>query len=71
MQSRFMSFVEAVTNIVVGYGLAVLTQIVVFPLFGLDTSLSENLLIGGAFTVISLIRSYAVRRLFIAVGTRS
>ena len=67
MQSRWMSFVESVTNIVVGYGLAVLTQIAVFPLFGLHASLSENLLIGGAFTVISLIRSYAVRRLFIAV----
>ena len=67
MQSRFMSLVEAVTNIVVGYSLAVLTQIIVFPFFGLHTSLSENLLIGGVFTLISLIRSYAVRRLFIAV----
>jgi hypothetical protein len=65
-----MSLVEAVTNIMVGYGLAVLTQIVVFPLFGLDTSLSENLLIGGAFTVSSLFRSYALRRLFIAVERR-
>jgi hypothetical protein len=68
MQSRWMSFVEAVTNIVVGYSLAVLTQIIVFPLFGLYASLSDNLLIGGAFTVMSLIRSYALRRLFIAVG---
>jgi len=66
-----MSFVEAVTNIVVGYGLAVLTQMVVFPLFGLDSSLRENLLIGGAFTVVSLFRSYALRRLFIAVEKRS
>ncbi len=68
MQSRWMSFVEAVTNIVVGYGLAVLTQIIVFPIFGLHASVSDNLLIGGAFTVMSLIRSYALRRLFIAVG---
>jgi hypothetical protein len=66
-----MSLAEAVTNILVGYGLAVLTQIVVFPLFGLGASLSENLLIGGAFTVTSLIRSYALRRLFIAVERRS
>ena len=64
MQSRWMSFVEAVTNIVVGYGLAVLTQIIVFPLFGLHASLSENLLIGAVFTVVSLIRSFALRRLF-------
>jgi hypothetical protein len=61
--------VEAVTNIVVGYGLAVLTQIIVFPLFGFHASLSENLLIGGLFTAISLVRSYVLRRLF--NGTRS
>jgi hypothetical protein len=33
-QSRRMSLVEAIANVVVGYGLAVLTQILVFPLFG-------------------------------------
>ncbi len=64
MQSKWMSFVESVTNIVVGYGLAVLTQIVVFPLFGLHASLGENLAIGGLFTCISLARSYVLRRLF-------
>lgn len=70
MQSRWLSFVEAVTNIVVGYGLAVLTQIIVFPLFGLHASLGENLLIGGLFTSISLARSYVLRRLFNARGVR-
>jgi hypothetical protein len=68
MQSRWLSFVEAVTNIVVGYGLAVLTQIIVFPFFGLHVSLSENLLIGGVFTAISLGRSFALRRIFNAFG---
>jgi len=37
---------------------------VVFPLFGLRPSLGENLTLGGVFTVISLIRGYALRRLF-------
>jgi len=55
---------EAVTNIVVGYGLAVLTQIIVFPLFGLHASLSENLLIGCFFVGVSLIRSFVIPRLF-------
>ncbi len=64
MQSRWMSFVEAVTNIVVGYGLAVLTQIIVFPFFGLQVSLPESFLLGLIFTIISLIRSYALRRMF-------
>jgi hypothetical protein len=63
-----MSFVESVTNIVVGYGLAVLMQIIVFPLFGLHASLGQNLLIGATFTTVSLLRSFALRRLFNAVA---
>jgi hypothetical protein len=59
-----MSFVEAVTNIVVGYGLAVLTQIIVFPIFGFHVSVSDNLLLGSVFTIVSLARGYALRRLF-------
>jgi hypothetical protein len=61
-----MSFVEAVTNVVVGYLLAVATQFAVFPLFGLVVSLGDNLLIGGIFTAVSLVRSFSftVRRLF-------
>ena len=64
MQSRWMSLMEATTNIVVGYGLAVLTQMLVFPLFGLHASLDQNLAIGLIFTVVSLVRSYALRRVF-------
>jgi hypothetical protein len=59
-----MSLVEAVTNVVVGYVLAVATQIVVFPWFGLQASLGENLAIGLAFSGISVIRSFALRRFF-------
>ena len=70
MQSRCMSLVEAITNVVVGYALAVATQIVVFPWFGLQASLGENLALGGVFTGISLLRSYALRRLFEAAQRR-
>ncbi len=63
-QSRRMSLAEAITNVVVGYALAVATQIMVFPWFGLQASLRENLALGGVFTGISLLRSYALRRLF-------
>jgi hypothetical protein len=64
MQSRRQSLIEAITNVVVGYALAVLTQIVVFPWFGLKVSLNDNLAIGAIFVIISLLRSYALRRLF-------
>jgi hypothetical protein len=70
-QSRRMSLVEAVANVLVGYGVAVLTQILVFPVFGLRTSLSENLAIGMVFTIVSIARSYALRRLFEALRARN
>ena len=63
-QSRTMSLVEAVTNVLVGYGVAVTTQMLVFPLFGLHATLQENLLIGLIFTAVSLVRSYLLRRAF-------
>jgi uncharacterized protein (DUF2062 family) len=63
-QSRRMSLMEAITNVTVGYALAVATQIAVFPWFGLHPSIAENLTIGALFTGISLLRTYALRRLF-------
>ena len=63
-QSRLMSLVEAITNVIVGYGVAVVTQILIFPIFGLQTTLGQNLAMGGIFTIVSLLRSFALRRLF-------
>ena len=59
-----MSLLEAITNVVAGYGLAVATQIVVFPWFEIETGLAEHLTIGLAFVGVSLLRGYALRRLF-------
>lgn len=69
-QSRLMSLVEAGANVVVGYGVAVLTQVLVFPLFGLSTTIGQNLVIGAIFTVMSLARSYLLRRAFEALRFR-
>jgi len=63
-QSRLMSATEAVANVIVGYGLAVLTQLAIFPLFGLPARVSDALAMGLAFTAVSLARSYLLRRLF-------
>lgn len=71
IQSPLMSLVEAVANVVVGYLLALLTQIVVFPLFGVSVSMTDNLMIGGIFTVVSLARSFLLRRLFEALRIRT
>ena len=64
MQSRRRSLIEAIANVVVGYVLAVAMQFMAFPWFGLHPSLGETLAIGSLFTAISLIRGYALRRLF-------
>ena len=73
-QSRLMSLVESVANVIVGYGVAVVTQILIFPVFGLQTTLGQNLAMGGVFTIVSLARSFMLRRLFEAIrvaGARS
>ena len=62
-----MSLAESAANIAIGYGVAVTTQVLVFPLFGMTPSLGENLTIGAIFTVVSLARSYCLRRAFEAL----
>lgn len=69
-QSRSMSLIEAVANVAVGYGLAVATQLIAFPVFGLEVGIGKNLAIGAVFTAVSLVRSYALRRAFEALRAR-
>lgn len=66
-QTRAMSAVESMVNVAIGYGVAVASQCLIFPIFGIYIPLSDNLLIGVYFTMISLARSYAVRRWFVRV----
>ena len=70
-QSRHMSLVESVANVIVGYGVAVVAQILIFPVFGLHTTLAQNLKMGAIFTVLSIARSFALRRVFEAIRMRS
>lgn len=70
-QTRLMSFVESVANVIVGYGVAVATQILIFPIFGLHTTLVQNLQMGLIFTGVSILRSFILRRLFEAIRVRN
>jgi hypothetical protein len=67
-QSRRMSLIEAATNVAVGYVLAVVTQIAVFPWFGIEATLDEHLAIGIAFVGVSLARGSLFRRLWERLG---
>lgn len=64
MQTKKHSFVESCVNVIVGYCVALLSQLLVFPMFDIHVSLETNLYIGLWFTLISLIRSYLIRRFF-------
>jgi hypothetical protein len=63
-QSKKHSMLESVTNVAVGFLLAVATQILVFPFFGVYLQPIENFAIAAVFTVISVLRSYYMRRFF-------
>ena len=71
MQSRKMSLIESITNVIIGYSISVLAQIIIFPIFDIHVSLSQNIKIGLSFTVISIIRSYFLRRLFNATTRKT
>ncbi len=64
MQSKKNSLLESLTNVVVGYLVALVSQLVVFPVFDIHVELKTNLYIGLWFTVISIIRSYIFRRIY-------
>lgn len=63
-QRRSMSLLESCTNIAIGYGIALATQAIVFPIFGLEATTADHFGIAAIFTVVSLARSYLLRRLF-------
>ena len=66
-QTRTASAVEAIANVVIGFGIALLAQVLIFPRFGFTPSAAENLQIGALFTLVSLARAYLLRRLFNAL----
>ena len=63
-QTKIESFKESFINILIGYFTALISQIIIFPWFDIKVSISDNLLIGLYFTLISLIRIYFVRRYY-------
>lgn len=59
-----MSAVESAAGTAIGFGVAVLSNHFVLPLFGMMPSASDSFWIAVVFTAISLVRGYLVRRLF-------
>ncbi len=62
MQNKLDSFIEACINVLLGFGISVLANIVIFPIVGVVASTTQLLGIGIFMTFVSVARSYFVRR---------
>lgn len=62
-QPKWLSWFEASLNTFGGFAIALTTQVITFPWFGINIPLSQNALITCIFMVISLVRGYMFRRL--------
>lgn len=64
MQTRVGSFIEAIINVLVGFTIATIANLVFIPMFGYPITLEDSIGVGAILTVISIIRSYTLRRIF-------
>jgi hypothetical protein len=64
VQSRLHSGIESVANVAIGYLVALASQLLVFPIYGIHIPIQDNIAIGAWFTLISIARSYTLRRFF-------
>jgi len=67
-QSRRLSMIETLTSVAVGFLLSLGASYIVYPLFGHSFTLAQNVGITIIFTVLSILRGYAVRRVFNHIG---
>lgn len=63
-QSKKHSLIEAITNTTVGFGISLLSISIILPLMGFETSIEQNITLTIYFTLISIVRSYILRRIF-------
>ena len=63
-QSRQSSLIESLTNTFLGYVINIIVQLIVYPMYGAVFTFVENIEIGLIFMVVSITRSYVLRRWF-------
>lgn len=71
MQTRLMSMVETITNVAIGLVVSFLSQVVIFKYYDIHISLAQNLELTLYFTVVSIVRSYVLRRFFNSIRRRT
>ena len=68
--SGVMPRIEAITNVVVDYGVAVVTQILNFSVFGLEVTLEQDFDLTGIFTLRSLFHAFDLGQTFETIHVR-
>lgn len=63
-QSRINALLESVVNVVVGFFISFVVNAIMLPLLGMTPSFNDNMILTGVFSVISIGRSYIIRRYF-------
>ena len=64
MQSKKQSLIESLTSTTIGIIIGIVLNLTVLPIFGYPVSVSDSLWISIIFTIVSIIRSYIIRRWF-------
>ena len=64
MQTKLESLTEAVINTFIGFVIAFISQLIIFPIVGVDVTLGQNFILTILFTLVSIIRTYIIRRYF-------
>lgn len=70
-QSRRSSAMEAAISVSTGFVVSLAASPIVYPLFGHAFTLTQNIGITLVFTVLSLLRSYFVRRFFVWIDRKN
>ena len=63
-QSKIESLIESIINTSLGFLVALITQILTYPLFDIDVTMGDQALLALIFTAVSLVRGYIIRRYF-------
>ena len=63
-QTRLGSFYEACINVLIGFWINFFANLVILPLVGFHISIGQNFYIGMLYTIVSVARSYVIRRWF-------
>jgi hypothetical protein len=64
MQTKKKSLIEAISNTIIGLGTSFLIQLIIYPVLNIPVSIGQNIIITAVFFIVSIIRSYLLRRLF-------